>query len=193
VPIQRPHFAGNRFGLVSIRLVFETHSWSEDNEREVASGWNHGRLSPRGRGEARQLGERRRADHVAAVFTSDLSRSVETAEIAFEGSGIPVLHDWRLRECDYGRLNGSPAIEVHGDRRRHLEEPYPGGESWRQAIGRVGRFLPDVALRWEGARVLIIGHVATRWALDYYLGGIPLEQQIDADFAWQEGWEYLLP
>jgi alpha-ribazole phosphatase/probable phosphoglycerate mutase len=32
--------------------------------------------------------------------------------------------------------------------------------------------------------------VATRWALDHYLIGVPLETLVAADFAWQEGWEY---
>ena len=45
----------------------------------------------------------------------------------------------------------------------------------------------------EGTRVLVIGHVATRWALDHVLNGEPLERLIEADFAWQEGWMYTLP
>jgi alpha-ribazole phosphatase/probable phosphoglycerate mutase len=32
--------------------------------------------------------------------------------------------------------------------------------------------------------------VATRWALDHHLNGVPLETLVAADFAWQEGWEY---
>jgi len=40
--------------------------------------------------------------------------------------------------------------------------------------------------------VLVIGHVATRWGLDHYLGGVRLEDLIEQDFAWQEGWEYQL-
>jgi broad specificity phosphatase PhoE len=39
---------------------------------------------------------------IAVVFTSDLGRAVETADIAFGGTGIPVRRDARLRECDYG-------------------------------------------------------------------------------------------
>ena len=35
-----------------------------------------------------------------------------------------------------------------------------------------------------------IGHVATRWGLDHFIGGVPLEDLIEQDFAWQEGWEY---
>jgi alpha-ribazole phosphatase/probable phosphoglycerate mutase len=130
---------------------------------------------------------------LAAVFTSDLGRAVETASVAFAGTGLPVLHDWRLRECDYGRKNGTATAELHRDRRRYLDEPYPGGECWRAAVTRVGRFLDDLPLRWNDTRVLVIGHVATRWALDHFIDGVPLEALIQADFAWQEGWEYLVP
>jgi 2,3-bisphosphoglycerate-dependent phosphoglycerate mutase len=178
---------------VAIHIVYETHSISEDNERGLATGWLPGQLSERGRGLAAELGRRRRDDGLDAVFSSDLARAAETAAIAFSGSSVPVLLDWRLRECDYGERNGMPAAELHAHRREHLDEPYPGGESWRQAVGRIGRFLGDLPLRWTGRRVLIIGHVATRWGLDRVVGGIPLEDLIGADFAWQEGWEYVLP
>jgi broad specificity phosphatase PhoE len=172
------------------QLVFETHSISEDNERGVASGWHHSQLSARGRILARELGRRRSADNIQAVFTSDLGRALETARIAFEGLHTPILCDWRLRECDYGDKNGQPAAEVHGNRLRFLDEPYPNGESWRQAVHRVGRFLGDLPLRWEGARVLVIGHVATHWGFDHLLNGIALEELATAEFIWREGWEY---
>lgn len=175
---------------MSTVIVFETHSWSEDNDRGIATGWLPGRLSERGRGLAAELGRRRRDDGIAAVFTSDLRRAVETAEIAFDGSPVPILHDWRLRECDYGTLNGMPAAEVRGRRENHLDQPYPGGESWRQAIDRVGGFLGDLPSRWDGRRVLVVGHVATRWAFDHLIDGVPLDELAAADFAWKEGWEY---
>ena len=85
-----------------------------------------------------------------------------------------------------------PAAQVHGDRAAYLDQPYPGGESWRQAVNRVGRFLGDLPLRWQGKRVLVIGHVATRWAFEHFLNGVPLEELVGADFAWQEGWTYRL-
>src|SRR5207245_9439562 len=85
-----------------IELVFETHSITEDNERGIATGWLGGALSPRGRELASELGRRRREDGIAAVFTSDLARAVETARIAFAGTSIPIHEDARLRECNYG-------------------------------------------------------------------------------------------
>ncbi|WP_432990954.1 histidine phosphatase family protein [Dactylosporangium sp. CA-233914] len=103
---------------------------------------------------------------------------------------MPILHDWRLRECDYGDCNGMPAAQLHEHRERYLDEPYPNGESWRQAVRRVGGALRDAADRWGGQRVLIIDHVSTRWALDHLVEGVPLEELITADFGWREGWEY---
>jgi 2,3-bisphosphoglycerate-dependent phosphoglycerate mutase len=177
---------------MAIELVFETHSTTKDNERGRATGWLPGRLSEQGRAQARQLGQRRSDDGIVAVFSSDLARAAETASLAFAGSAIPVLYDWRLRECDYGQRNGMPAAELHAGRSEHLDVPYPGGESWRQAVARVGRFLGDLPLRWEGQRVLLIGHVATRWGLDHFIGGAELEDLAEQDFVWREGWEYLL-
>ncbi len=175
-----------------ISIVFETHATTLDNERDLATGWLPGKLSEHGVEQARALGRRRLDDGIAAVFTSDLPRAVETARLAF-GSRLPVLHDWRLRECDYGDWNGAPRRVVAADRSRYLDHPYPGGESWRQAVHRVSRFLDDLPTRWSHRRVLVIGHVATRWGLDHVLGGVPVEQLVHETFTWQEGWEYSLP
>ncbi len=125
---------------MTVEVVFETHSVSVDNERGVATGWLPGTLSARGRALAVELGQRRRNDGLVAIFTSDLGRAVETVEVAFAGSGIPVFVDWRLRECDYGELNGAPKAAVHGERGGYRRTPYPGGESWEQATGRVERY-----------------------------------------------------
>lgn len=177
---------------MTIEIVFETHSWSTDNDSGNATGWLPGELSERGRALARELGERRRDTGLAAVFCSDLRRAAQTAQIAFHGTDLPILLDWRLRECDYGRLNGAPASTVHANRLDHLSQPFPDGESWQQAIERVGGFLRDLPVRWAGQCVLVIGHVATRWALDHFLDGKPLIGLAGAEFDWREGWNYRL-
>ena len=169
-------------------VVYETHSTSEHNEAGIATGWLGGALSAAGRAQAIELGERRRDDGIELVVASDLWRAVETAAIAFEGSGIPLRVDWRLRECDYGRLTGMPRTVLDEQRVRRVDEPWPGGESWRQAVARVSSFLDEV----RGERVLLIGHVATRWALDHRANGRPLEELAAEEFDWKPGWEYEL-
>lgn len=178
---------------MSVDIVYETHSLSEDNDRGIATGWLDGRLSARGRELAAELGARRRHDGLAAVYTSDLGRAVETAAIAFAGSDIPIYQDARLRECNYGDWNGMPVARLHADRGGHIDVSYPGGECYRDVVARVTAFLTDLARDHDGQRVLLIGHAATRWALDALLTSVPLERLVAAPFDWREGWYYTLP
>jgi broad specificity phosphatase PhoE len=177
---------------VSVEVVFETHSTSVDNECGTATGWFGGTLSARGRRQAAELGERRRGGGFDAVYTSDLWRAVETAAIAFGDSGIRVLLDWRLRECDYGELTGMPRALLDEQRVQRIDEPWPQGESWRQAVARVEDFLDELVASRDGQRVVLIGHVATRWALDQRVHGVPLEQLAAEEFDWRPGWRYEL-
>jgi 2,3-bisphosphoglycerate-dependent phosphoglycerate mutase len=85
-----------------------------------------------------------------------------------------------------------PAADLHRGRREHLDQPYPEGESWRRAVARIGRFLGDLPLRWDGQRVLVVGHVATWWGLDHFIGGATLEDLAVQDLARREGREYRL-
>ena len=179
---------------MAIELVYETHSTTIDNETGIATGWLEGTLSDRGRMQAAELGERRRDDGLAAVFTSDLGRAIETAEIAFAESELPVHHDWRLRECNYGELNGAPVAEIdEAGRVPRIDEPFAGGESYQQVVERTRKFLNDLLPELDGSRVLLIAHSANRWALQHLLLGAPLEEVVGAPFDWQGGWEYALP
>jgi broad specificity phosphatase PhoE len=177
---------------MAVEILYETHALSTDNEAGIASGWLPGELSPKGRQLAKRLGERHRSRAVAAVFASDLARAVQTAEIAFGDRSIPIHRDARLRECNYGTRNGMPAAHLVCERSRHIDRPWPAGQSYRQVVAQVGGFLRDLAVDWDG-RTVVIGHSATKWALDCLLKGKSLEELVDAPFEWQEGWRYLLP
>jgi len=178
---------------MTVEIIYETHSTTTDNETGIATGWLPGQLSRDGRRQARELGLRRRDQNIAAVFVSDLRRAVETAEIAFAGSGIPSYRDARLRECNYGALNGMPVSQLVGERRRHIDEPFPDGQSYRQVVTQTRDFVRELAARWDGSRVVVIAHSANRWALDHLLNGAALEDLADAPFGWQEGWWYVVP
>jgi broad specificity phosphatase PhoE len=178
---------------VSVRLTYETHSLTEDNESGIATGWLPGRLSAEGRRQAERLGERRRHQGYAAVLVSDLARAVETAEIAFAGTDVPVRQDIRLRECDYGDLNGSRVAEVERVRLDHLEVPFPGGgQSYTEVVEATRELLHEVRAEFDAQRVLVIAHSANRWALQHLLDGAPMAQVVIAPFDWQPGWDWTL-
>jgi broad specificity phosphatase PhoE len=178
---------------MTVEIIYETHATSSDNERGVATGWLPGQLSETGRTQARALGERRRSDNIAAVFVSDLRRAVETAELAFASTSIPIYQDARLRECNYGTLNGMPVARVAAERVQHIDQPFLDGQSYNQVVAETHDLLCELASNWSGSRIVIIAHSANKWALDHLLKGKPLEDLVDAPFNWQEGWQYVLP
>jgi broad specificity phosphatase PhoE len=151
----------------------------------VASGWLDPSLSEKGREQAAELGARR--TDVDVVYTSDLKRAIETAEIAFGSGGFRT--DARLRESDYGSMSGAPPAEIERERPDRIDTPFPDGESFRDVIERVRSFVEDITRDHEGERVLVIGHMATRVALDHLLAGVPLEEAVGGH-TWQPGWEY---
>lgn len=173
-----------------MRIVFETHSTSTDNEAGVATGWLGGELSAAGRDQAQLLGERRRCDAIDSILVSDLARAMETAQIAFAGSGLRVRRDARLRECNYGEWDGMPVARLELERSAHVDVPFPGGQSYRDVCRQMAPLLDELREGRHGRRVLLIGHSATRWALDHLIDGRLLEELVDAPFGWREGWEY---
>jgi broad specificity phosphatase PhoE len=176
-----------------VQLIYETHSRTIDNERGIATGWLPGELSTDGRRFAAELGQRWHDTDLAVVYTSDLRRAVQTAEIAFAGRTTPVIQDARLRECNYGALNGMPVAHLESERLRRIDIPFPDGQSYRQVLDQMRSFLRDVAPRHTGETVLVIAHSANRWALQCLLDGQTMESLVAAPFAWQPGWRFTIP
>jgi 2,3-bisphosphoglycerate-dependent phosphoglycerate mutase len=176
----------------SPRLVFESHAASLDNETGLASGWFDVALSPTGEEQARMLGARRRDDHLAVVFCSDLSRSFRTAEIAFGDRSLPIIRDARLRECDYGDLTRRAMSEIEQRRLLHLVDPFPNGESYQQVVDRVSVWLSEAMRYIDAGTILMIGHRASFYALEHLLNRVTLHEAVTSPWIWQPGWTYNL-
>lgn len=179
---------------MAVQIIFETHSTTFDNENGLASGWNDVRLSPAGLDQAKELGERYRAEfRPDVIFCSDLQRSVRTAMIAFDSlNPNQFFTDWRLRECNYGEQNGTEKSGIETNRKLQLTQAYTGGESYQRCADRVASFLADIKAHFDGKVILIIGHRATYFGLEHWLNNKPLEEIVVEPWQWQPGWRYEL-
>lgn len=177
-----------------LTLFYSPHSTSVDNEAGRASGHADVPLSEAGRQQARELGKHYAKEALDAVFCSDLQRAATTAEIAFVGRGLPLIADARLREYDYGEMEQHPKVQVEEELARRITEPFPQGESLLMVVQRVGDFLRDVIREYDGKTVLVIGHRATRYAIEYWCSEVSLEEIVDTPWEWKDIpiWHYEL-
>ena len=154
---------------MSIQVVFETHSTSVDNEHGIATGWLEGELSVTGREQAALLGERRRDDGIDLVVSSGPAARGRDGGDRLRGVTDPGPARLAAAGVQLRRVERHAARRLEAERVRRIDVPFPGGESWRDAVERHAGFLRELAARRDVARVLLIGHVATRWALDHLL------------------------
>lgn len=179
-----------------MRITYFVHSITEDNEKGLATGWLQGKLSAEGRKRALSLASDLSSRSFDAVFSSDLGRAIESTEMFFDNR-YPVFIDWRLRECNYGELDGGPADEFKKDREQeYIATPYPGGESYIDVEKRMSSFLDNVRDDFPDGHIAIVAHQAPQLALDVLVKNKTWEQAISEDWrkskAWKPGWEYII-
>jgi broad specificity phosphatase PhoE len=92
--------------------------------------------------------------------------------------------DARLRECDYGELTQCPRDLMEEESLRRITEPFPRGESMSMVVQRVGTFLQDVYDAYNGKTIVVIGHRATRYGLEYWSGDASLAEIVHTPWDW---------
>jgi broad specificity phosphatase PhoE len=175
-----------------LTLFYSPHMTSIDNEAGRASGHADVPLSEAGRQRAQELGRHYAKETLAAVFYSDLQRASVTTQIAFAERNVPLVPDARLREYDYGDMTQYPVAQVEEEFARRITEPFPRGESLLMVVQRVGAFLRDVLRQYDGKTVVVIGHRATRYGIEYWCGDASLEEIVRVPWEWREVpiWRY---
>ena len=178
-----------------MNITYFVHSITTDNEKGLATGWLPGELSEEGIRRAKDVGERLAEQQFDAVFSSDLQRAITSTELFF-ANRIPVFLDWRLRECNYGTLDGQPAENFKKNREaEYISTPFPDGESYRDVELRMRSFLKDAASIFPDGNIAIVAHQAPQLALEVITNSIPWKQAIADDWRktgnWQLGWQYV--
>lgn len=127
------------------------------------------------------------------MVSSDLLRSRRTAALSFEHRDVPLRIDTRLRECDYGALNGAPRVDVDARRASCIQTPFPGGESYEDVAARTRALLDDLVREHPRGTVLLIGHHAQRVVLPHLVDRLPLSIALARTATgddWRPEWTY---
>ena len=139
-------------------VLLARHGQTDDNVEPLRfQGWRDTPLNDTGRRQAVELAERMAGEGIVTLWSSDLNRARETAEIVGARIGLEPRVDWRLREASRGDWEGRLFKEVARDEPAAYEQwrqtpgawRFPGGESLRDQQERVSACIEDIRAAGE--------------------------------------------
>ena len=145
-----------------MRLYMMRHGETAWNAENRILGSTDIPLNEKGKEQARQAAEKLKDIHFDVIYTSMLSRAMETGlTVASLQEDCEVYHDACLNENDFGEFEGKDRCsEEYQNEKRKCFKRYPGGESFLDVAARVYPFirnlLSDPSL--QDKNVLIVSH-----------------------------------
>ena len=145
-------------------LILARHGETDWNSERRWQGHADTPLNETGRAQSRELASRLAGRGIVAIYSSDLARARETAELVGAELGLEVRLDPRLREVDVGEWSGLTSAEVERDypdghrRRREGGTGWSQGESFESMGARVLEALRSIASSHPDSCVLAVTH-----------------------------------
>ena len=157
-----------------MKFIFVRHGKTHFNEINLTQGWCDSPLSQLGVKQVENMSLQLKDYCVNKAYTSPLGRAVETSEIILQGHNIAPIYDKRLKEVNFGILEG---INTQLVRKLHVEtadwvdtlemdyRPY-AGEDLHSVITRQVEAINDIlANSQEDDTILVVGHGCSLYGL----------------------------
>lgn len=151
------------------RLFLVRHGATSATAEDRFSGSSGAELSEEGRWQAQRLGERLLRHEITAVYSSPLSRALDTARIVASHCRLEVNQRDGLREIGHGHWEGRKRDEVE----REFADEYGawdadpftfaplGGESGVSVLARALPVIREIVTTHPGGQILVVSHKAT--------------------------------
>jgi broad specificity phosphatase PhoE len=149
-----------------MNLIAIRHGETEWNVEGREMGQLDSPLTARGVEQSRLIAQRLQRIRFDVLYSSDLGRAVQTAEIVAAQCSKQILFDAGLRERHMGIFQGLTLAEMREKfpvERARFEEigpdyVIPEGESGRQRSGRSAKVMTSIARRHADATVMVVTH-----------------------------------
>ena len=175
------------------RLFLVRHGETELKSSERLWGITDVKLGALGLKQAERLRDRLVEEKFDTIYSSNLKRTLETAEIIASRHQLPVVTCAELREFNYGEIEGLNHEQIKqlypefykSMMQRSSNLRFPGGESVYQLNNRVSKFLPRLKKHTPKETILIVAHFGLLRVLLCRLLGIGIKRrwQIHLDLA----------
>jgi len=132
-------------------------------------------LTKKGEEEVSESAKKLKKEKIDLIFSSDISRTRQTAGIVGQELGIEVVFDIRLRDINLGIYKGRSSEEYwqsFSNQKEVLSKRPSQGESWRDVQKRLMEFLEEIDERYIDKRILIVSHQGTLWFLEGTVKGL---------------------
>lgn len=142
-----------------MKFILVRHCETDWNREWRLQGHTNTNLSEHGWIQADELAEKLKNLGIEKIVSSDLTRSRETASAIKKYIDVPVIFDSRLRECNFGSLEGKRKMEGiwHGSYLNYDFTKY-GGESRDAVLRRHLSLSDELAENDPPEPTLLIGH-----------------------------------
>jgi 2,3-bisphosphoglycerate-dependent phosphoglycerate mutase len=164
------------------RLILIRHSETEWNIDGRYQGHCDSPVTGQGRRQIESVAALFVGRKPDALYSSDLPRALAMAEAIGQAAGLPVIVDQRLREKNFGMIEGMNHAEFEA---HHPEEyaifracgpddPIPGGESTRRRYELNVDAIEEIAARHDGGEAALVVHGGVLENIFRHVCGIPL-------------------
>ena len=164
------------------RLFLIRHGATTATQEDRFSGSSGAELSDQGRWQVERLGERLAPQRITAVYTSPLSRAVDTACILARRCGVELITRDGLQEIGHGHWEGMKRDDVErgfaAEYSAWEADPFTfapaGGESGVAVLARALPVIRDIVASHPDGQIVVVSHKATlRLILSSLLGFDP--------------------
>ena len=160
------------------RVLLVRHGMTDYVKTRCLAGWTPGvSLNEYGRAQANALANRLATEAIAAIYSSPLERTVETAEAIAACHRLPVVTMEGIAETRCGEWTGQlveeltksdlwKTIQIAPSRAR-----FPGGESFREIQSRMVSALDELIQAHPEQTIVIVSHSdPIKLAVAFYIG-----------------------
>ena len=165
-----------------LRLLLVRHGQTAWNAQHRYQGHSDPPLNETGLAQARGLAARLQTLKIDLLISSDLQRALQTARILADGRDLAFQTDARLRELNFGLLEGHTFDEGLASWpemiRNWVEDnnqPPQGGESMEALTQRVLQFHAEILRTCDGKTVLVVAHGGPLRVILQHMLGTPTQ------------------
>jgi isoleucyl-tRNA synthetase len=161
---------------------FLRHGEAVSNKKNLLSSYPEpffNPLTPRGLGQIKALIPKLKRLGLDLIVSSPLLRAKDTAEFISSELGLPVVFDLRLREIDFGVINGKSVDDYQKLKRSDYDQYFIApehGETLNQVRQRMIKVILDLESKYQGRKILIVSHQDPLQALAGEMQGLSIRQ-----------------